>query len=74
MWQVSDGFVEFQPSPSENRALVRSQYAVPATLLVKFANDTIDESEEMAALLQQVQPKGVFLFRRSLHADLQQPG
>lgn len=60
--QVSDGFVEFKPSPAENRALMRSQYVVPATLMVKFLDDSIDESEEMTRLLQQVQPLGaVFL-------------
>lgn len=55
---MGDGFVEFEPSPAENRRLVRAQYAVPATLLVKFLNDSIDESEEMARLLRQVQPRG----------------
>lgn len=58
IWQVSDGFVEFKPSPAENRALMRSQYVVPATLMVKFQDDSIDESEEMTRLLQQVQPLG----------------
>ena len=56
--QVGDGFVEFQPSPAENRQLVRTQYTVPATLLVAFRDDAIDESAEMAALLRQVQPMG----------------
>ena len=55
---MSDGFVEFEPSPAENRRLVRAHYAVPATLLVKFLSDSIDESEEMARLLRQVQPRG----------------
>ena len=57
--QVGDGFVEFEPSPAENRRLVGAQYAVPETLLVKFRDDTIDESEEMAALLRHAQPTGV---------------
>ena len=50
--------MEFQPSPAENRRLVRTQYTVPATLLVAFQDDAIDESAEMAALLRQVQPMG----------------
>ena len=50
--------MEFQPSPAENRRLVRTQYTVPATLLVAFQDDAIDESAEMAALLRQVQPLG----------------
>ena len=37
---------------------MRTQYTVPATLLVAFQNDAIDESAEMAALLRQVQPMG----------------
>ena len=50
--------MEFKPSPAENRQLVRTQYMVPATLLVAFRDDAIDESVEMAALLRQVQPMG----------------
>jgi hypothetical protein len=59
--------VEFQPSPAENRRLVRTQYTVPATLLVAFQDDAIDESAEMAALLRQVQPMGAApVARRSI--------
>ncbi len=50
--------MEFKPSPAENRQLVRTQYMVPATLLVAFRDDAIDESVTMAELLRQVQPMG----------------
>jgi len=56
--QVGDGHVEFKPSPAENRQLVRTQYMVPATLLVAFRDDAIDESVTMAELLRRVQPMG----------------
>lgn len=49
--QVGDGITNFTPTPSESRALVRESYSVPKTLLVRFANDSIDETPEMAAVV-----------------------
>jgi hypothetical protein len=49
--QVGDGVTEFTPTPSESRALIASAYRVPRTLLVRFEDDGIDETPEMAALL-----------------------
>jgi hypothetical protein len=50
--QVGDGFVDFSPSPAEARRLVTSRYSVPNTLLVQFANDSIDESPDAEAMLR----------------------
>ena len=51
--------VEFVPSPEESRALIERGYSVPRTLLVRFENDTIDETPAMAALLRRVNAAGV---------------
>lgn len=54
-----EGGVEFVPSPEESRALIERNYSVPRTLLVRFENDTIDETPSMAALLRRVNAAGV---------------
>ncbi len=45
--------VEFTPSPLETNTLVRERYSVRRNLLIKFANDTIDQSEKLTQVLQQ---------------------
>lgn len=49
--QVGDGVTEFTPTPSESRALIYEAYSVPRSLLVRFEEDTIDETPEMKSLL-----------------------
>lgn len=56
--QVGNGTVEFTPTPAENTQIFRSQYRVPATLLVQFTHDAIDESPRVEALLREVYPNG----------------
>ena len=51
--------VEFVPCPEESRQLIERNYSVPRTLLVRFENDTIDETPAMAALLRRVDAAGV---------------
>jgi hypothetical protein len=45
--------VEFTPSPLETINLVRERYDVRRNLLVKFTNDTIDQSAVLSPVLQQ---------------------
>ncbi len=45
--------VEFTPSPLETNALVRERYGVRRNLLIKFTNDTIDQSATLTPVLQQ---------------------
>lgn len=45
--------VEFTPSPLETSTLVRSRYNVRRNLVIKFTNDTIDQTAALAELLQQ---------------------
>ena len=49
---VSTGTQEFTPSPEESRGLIRDGYGVPKNLLIKFTNDTIDETPTLASILQ----------------------
>lgn len=45
------GRTEFIPSPADTARLVRSFYAAPRTLLVRFKDDGIDETPALAATL-----------------------
>jgi hypothetical protein len=45
--------LEFTPSPRETNRLVDQQYQVRRNLLVKFTNDTIDQTAALTNLLQQ---------------------
>lgn len=47
-----DATIEFTPSPLETNRLVAAKYQVPRNLLVKFTNDTIDQTSGLAELLQ----------------------
>lgn len=49
---VSQGKQEYTPSPEETKNLVKTYYAVNRNLLLRFKNDTMDESMELAGLLQ----------------------
>jgi hypothetical protein len=43
--------VEFTPSPEATLALVRDQYPVARNLLIKFRNDTIDQTRPLSEVL-----------------------
>jgi len=49
---VAQGAQEFTPPPEEVRNLVKSGYAVGRNLLLKFVDDTIDETPALASILQ----------------------
>lgn len=44
--------LEFTPSPEETNRIIAQQYAIPHNLLVKFSNDTLDQTRTLAGLLQ----------------------
>lgn len=52
--QVGDGNSDFTPSPEESRQIVRAGYMPSATptLMVQFANDSIDQTPEMLDILR----------------------
>jgi len=43
--------VEFTPSPEETNALIEKQYGVDRNLLIKFANDDIDQTRPLTDVL-----------------------
>ena len=54
MQQFNPSFeMEFTPSPLETKILIETRYEVRRNLIVKFTDDTIDQSQTLAALLQQ---------------------
>lgn len=61
--EVGDGSFDFTPTPEEAHALISSSYKVPATLLVQFDDDTIDQSREMAAALRGRNARGISSLR-----------
>ena len=44
--------VEFTPSPLETNQIISERYQVPRNLLVKFSNDTIDQTRGLTEILQ----------------------
>lgn len=55
---VSNGRKEFQPTPEEAKELIKKYYSGPNTLLIKFRDDTIDETAVLAAVLTEVNGGG----------------
>ena len=51
--------VEFTPSPLETTTLVQERYSVRRNLLIKFTNDSIDQSAVLTQMLQQRFPEMV---------------
>ena len=47
-----DGEVDFSPSPEVTNALILSSYAVGRNLVVRFADDSIDQSRPIATLFK----------------------
>lgn len=55
--------VEFTPSPLETNELIGQNYSVRRNLLVKFNNDTIDQTLDLNAVLQNRFPQMVVLLK-----------
>lgn len=53
--------IEFTPSPLETNQLVQERYHVRRNLLIKFTNDTIDQSAMLSPILKQRFPDMVTL-------------
>lgn len=49
---VAQGSSEFSPNPEEIRNMIKSGYAVNKNYLIKFVDDTIDETPSLASVLQ----------------------
>lgn len=49
---VSQGRQEFSPTPEEAKNLIRTYYSVPRNLLLRFKEDSLDDTNTLAATLQ----------------------
>lgn len=49
---VAQGAQEFTPPPEQSRGIIKEGYAVGRNLLLRFADDTIDETPALASVLQ----------------------
>lgn len=62
--QFSSSFaIEFTPSPTETNAIVAERYQVRRNLLIRFENDTIDQSAGLSTLIETRFPGMVTLQR-----------
>eukprot|EP00601_Ochromonadales_sp_CCMP2298_P001680 CAMPEP_0173182712 /NCGR_PEP_ID=MMETSP1141-20130122/7995_1 /TAXON_ID=483371 /ORGANISM="non described non described, Strain CCMP2298" /LENGTH=467 /DNA_ID=CAMNT_0014105847 /DNA_START=401 /DNA_END=1804 /DNA_ORIENTATION=- len=50
---IAQGQEEFEPSPADTKEVCRRMYRARRTLVLKFESDTLDESEEIAAVLRE---------------------
>lgn len=50
---IGEGKIEFIPSPSDAKEVCRRMYRARSTLLLKFENDSLDESEEIEDVLKE---------------------
>jgi hypothetical protein len=51
--------IEFTPTPLETNKLVQERYIIRRNLLIKFSNDTLDQSKALSQILQQRFPEMV---------------
>ena len=51
--KIADGTREFTPTPEETRDVVSKMYRARRTIMIRFENDSIDESEGMKDVIQE---------------------
>ena len=56
MTQVGEGVQEFTPPPEETSRLISTDYSVPSTLLIRFTDDDIDQTDDIAEVMRQKHP------------------
>lgn len=49
--ELKQGVKGFTPTPSESRTIIQESYNVPSTLLIRFTDDTIDETQDIKEYL-----------------------
>lgn len=59
--EVGAGADEFIPTPAQAKALIAAGFAVPRALLVRFADDTIDETPELGRILSGINAGGTIV-------------
>lgn len=49
--RIGDGFIDFSPTPEDNRLLFSASYAVDNTLVIQYVDDAIDQSPTLVEAL-----------------------
>lgn len=61
-WEIDPNFeLEFTPSPEETENIIRESYDVRRNLLIKFQNDTIDQTLTINPILKNLYPDMISL-------------
>lgn len=50
-FRIGDGLVDFSPTPENNRLLFNASYAVDRTLVIRYSDDSIDQSPSLVEVL-----------------------
>lgn len=56
--QVEQGYLDFIPAPEDSRALISRAYSTSETLLLKFSDDGIDETDRISPALLRTNRNG----------------
>lgn len=59
--EIQQGIVNFEPIPGASAELIKNNYKIPNTLLVKFTNDSIDETLTLYNLMTSNPPQSASL-------------
>lgn len=72
---LTNGKMQFIPTPAATRSLAKSYYGVRRNLLIRFETDAIDETPELAVLLNRdaAQSKNMSVAVRTLPGDHARP-
>jgi hypothetical protein len=62
-WLNQSGSVQFTPTPSQTYRLVQQRYPTARNLLIRFQNDDLDQTQQVAAILERRFPEMVTLRR-----------
>jgi Protein of unknown function (DUF1350) len=68
--QVANGARDFVPPPDSVRAAVRKAYRARRTLIIEYADDSLDESDEIEDLLKEAE-RIIRMKRPMVNIDLQ---
>eukprot|EP00638_Chattonella_subsalsa_P003464 CAMPEP_0117758720 /NCGR_PEP_ID=MMETSP0947-20121206/15571_1 /TAXON_ID=44440 /ORGANISM="Chattonella subsalsa, Strain CCMP2191" /LENGTH=449 /DNA_ID=CAMNT_0005579011 /DNA_START=267 /DNA_END=1616 /DNA_ORIENTATION=+ len=61
---IADGAREFSPTPAETKEVIRRLYRARRTLLIKFDNDSLDETEDIQGVIAQA--KSIYRMKRPM--------
>ena len=51
--EIASGKTEFEPTPTDTKEVCRRMYRARQTLVIKYNNDNIDESDDIVKVLRE---------------------